>query len=108
MQSHLKRAILEIISSGVACYEQDVKHFVNCTLLSAQKLLELSEKQHNSSQDSTNNEIYISECLEYLRKYEFIRLHTSEETNEQIYMATPLGKACLGELSFFLLTKFIF
>lgn len=100
MQSHLKRAILEIISSGVACYEEDVKHFVNCTLLSAQKILELNEKDQNSSQNSTGSEIYINEALEYLTKYEFIRLQKCEETDEQIYVATSLGKACLGMWAF--------
>ncbi|XP_030556308.1 DNA polymerase theta [Drosophila novamexicana] len=89
--THLKRALLEVISSGVASTRQDIDSFFNCTLLSAQKEGELKE-DHNPEAAAD----YISDALDFLIEYEFIRLQTDEETETENYMATRLGAACLA------------
>ncbi|TMW41572.1 hypothetical protein DOY81_013349, partial [Sarcophaga bullata] len=92
--THLKRALLEVISSGVATSKEDIDSFVNCTLLSAQKQLETQDKEQN--QDKTFDQEYIGNALDFLIEYEFIRLQNNEETQEQYYVATRLGQACLA------------
>ncbi|KAH8232595.1 hypothetical protein KR032_010136 [Drosophila birchii] len=93
--THLKRALLEVISSGVASTRQDIDSFVNCTLLSAQKALEASsDKEQPPEEDSEGN--YISDALDFLVEYEFIRLQTDEEAESSTYVATRLGAACLA------------
>ncbi|KAL5273492.1 POLQ family protein [Megaselia abdita] len=81
--SHLKRALLEVISSNVVRTQDDVDKFVKCTLLNAQSAL---EDKHTS----------IKESLDFLKEYEFIRMQTDEETSEIHYTATRLGNACLS------------
>lgn len=93
MQTHLKRALLEVISSGVATTKEDLDNFVKCTLLSAQK--HLANNQKDATDDEMEDE-YIGGALEFLVEYEFVRLQNDEETNEQHYVATRLGMACLG------------
>ncbi|XP_065358466.1 DNA polymerase theta [Calliphora vicina] len=92
--THLKRALLEVISSGVATSKEDIENFVNCTLLSAQKKLSIQEKEQ-SQHESTDSD-FISGALDFLIEYEFIRLQNNEETQEQHYVATRLGSACLA------------
>ncbi|KAI8130699.1 DNA polymerase theta [Lucilia cuprina] len=92
--THLKRALLEVISSGVATSKEDIDNFVNCTLLSAQKQLENQEKEQ--SQDECTDSEYIGGALDFLIEYEFIRLQKNEETQEEHYVATRLGQACLA------------
>uniref|UniRef100_A0A1I8PUM1 DNA-directed DNA polymerase n=1 Tax=Stomoxys calcitrans TaxID=35570 RepID=A0A1I8PUM1_STOCA len=91
--THLKRALLEVISSGVATTKADIDNFVKCTLLSAQK--QMSNNQNESNQEDMEDE-YIGGALDFLVEYEFVRLQNSEETNEQYYVATRLGMACLA------------
>ncbi|KAH8358548.1 hypothetical protein KR093_000848, partial [Drosophila rubida] len=90
--THLKRALLEVISSGVASTREDIDNFVNCTLLSAQNSLR-DEQQAEEQEDDTNN---INDALDFLIEYEFIRLQTDEEGDKQNYVATRLGTACLA------------
>ncbi|XP_017084683.2 LOW QUALITY PROTEIN: DNA polymerase theta [Drosophila eugracilis] len=90
--THLKRALLEVISSGVASTKQDIDCFVNCTLLSAQKALE--EKEQPPEEDSDSH--YINDALDFLVEYEFVRLQTNEEMDTTAYVATRLGAACLA------------
>lgn len=82
-QSHLKRALLEVISSNVVRTQDDVDKFVRCTLLNAQSNI---EHKHSS----------IKESLDFLKEYEFIRVQTDEESSEIYYTATRLGNACLS------------
>ncbi|KAH8382703.1 hypothetical protein KR009_004872 [Drosophila setifemur] len=89
--THLKRALLEVVSSGVASSRQDIDNFVNCTLLSAQKSF---SKPPPEEEDSDSN--YISDALDFLVEYEFIRLQTDEEAETSSYVATRLGAACLA------------
>uniref|UniRef100_A0A1I8MWU8 DNA polymerase theta n=1 Tax=Musca domestica TaxID=7370 RepID=A0A1I8MWU8_MUSDO len=91
--THLKRALLEVISSGVATTKEDIYNFVKCTLLSTQK--QLANEQSEDSKESLQDE-FISGALDFLVEYEFVRLQNNEETNEQCYVATRLGMACLA------------
>lgn len=75
----------------MASTRQDIDSFYNCTLLSAQKEGEL-EEDHNPEAAAD----YISDALDFLIEYEFIRLQTDEETETENYMATRLGAACLA------------
>lgn len=93
----MKRALLEVISSGVACTKEDIDNFVNCTLLSAQKQLESQNQKSTQDQDETLDQGCIGSALDFLIEYEFIRLQNNEETQEQNYVATRLGQACLGK-----------
>ncbi|XP_066246026.1 DNA polymerase theta-like [Euwallacea similis] len=79
----LKRAILEVIASGVVSSPSDIALFSSCTLLS---LL---------SGDKTALENPVEEALEYLKKYEFVSFQKSDG-NMGSYSATALGKACLS------------
>ncbi|KAH8375953.1 hypothetical protein KR200_010753 [Drosophila serrata] len=94
--THLKRALLEVISSGVASTRQDIDSFVNCTLLSAQKALEASSADVEPPPEDDSDGNYISDALDFLVEYEFIRLQTDEETESSTYVATRLGAACLA------------
>ncbi|KAH8312810.1 hypothetical protein KR044_013001, partial [Drosophila immigrans] len=89
--THLKRALLEVISSGVASTREDIDNFVNCTLLSAQNSLDGMEEQQQEDDGSP-----VNDALDFLIDYEFIRLQTDEEADKQHYVATRLGTACLA------------
>ncbi|XP_017968668.1 DNA polymerase theta isoform X1 [Drosophila navojoa] len=93
--THLKRALLEVISSGVASTKQDIDSFFNCTLLSAQRKIAaaVQEEQQEQEEDETH---FICDALDFLLEYEFIRMQTDEETDIQNYVATRLGAACLA------------
>ncbi|XP_011187693.2 DNA polymerase theta isoform X1 [Zeugodacus cucurbitae] len=90
--THLKRALLEVISSGVAITKDDIESFVNCTLLSAEK--QLSEQGKDKSTDDEAH--FIKDALDFLIEYEFVRLQVDNETNRESYVATRLGQACLA------------
>lgn len=113
----MKRAILEIIASGVASTKNDIKLFINSLLLCVEKgtnLFKYFEKDdyeksfvNNISnkgakktsiiEECSQNEDPIANCIAFLIEYEFIRLQLNEETNEMNYIPTRLGNACLGE-----------
>lgn len=78
----LKRAILEVIASGVASSPHDITLFTNCTLLAV------------SNSVTENLQDPIGEAVEFLKKYEFIRLQIGGDGEK--YVATSLGKACLS------------
>ncbi|XP_034663462.1 DNA polymerase theta isoform X1 [Drosophila subobscura] len=93
--THLKRALLEVISSGVASTRQEIESFVNCTLLSAEKAMaKQSEEQQEQEQDSDSQ--FIAEALDFLIEYEFIRHQVDEDVGTANYVATRLGSACLA------------
>ncbi|KAJ8948378.1 hypothetical protein NQ314_008417 [Rhamnusium bicolor] len=79
----LKRAILEVIASGVASSPNDVNLFTKCTLLAV---------TDECTQDLNNP---IEEAVNFLKNNEFIRLQIQEDGTER-YVATSLGKACLS------------
>lgn len=97
--SHLKRAILEIIASGVATTVKDLELFTQCTLLWTEKQIFFEVDTKSSSNISSSiNAISnpIMKCLNFLLEYEFIRLQFDDEIKENIYIATMLGNACLS------------
>lgn len=93
LQTHLKRALLEVISSGVASTKRDIDSFFSCTLLSAQRQCSASVKEEAQEEEETQD---ISDALDFLLEYEFIRLQSDDETDMQNYVATRLGAACLA------------
>ncbi|XP_041447673.1 LOW QUALITY PROTEIN: DNA polymerase theta [Drosophila obscura] len=98
--THLKRALLEVISSGVASTRQEIDSFVNCTLLSAEKAMaKLAEEQQQQPQPQSGEDCdsqFIAEALDFLIDYEFIRHQVDEEAATANYVATRLGAACLA------------
>ncbi|CAG9823805.1 unnamed protein product [Phaedon cochleariae] len=79
----LKRAILEVIASGVASSPHDIDLFASCTLLSI-------EDRDDQIMDDP-----IKEAVKFLNDFEFIRLQKCEDGTET-FIATSLGKACLS------------
>lgn len=108
-QCHLRRAILEIIASGIAQTEKDLAHFFKCTLLDLvhrHQMLSLNgihttgaENDANSTHVALEHSDPIKNSMQFLEQYEFIRIHFNEDKQENTYIATRLGYACLGELS---------
>lgn len=76
----LKRAILEVIASGVVSTPEDVTLFTACTL-------------YANEEKSLKNPV--DEALDFLKTHQFVRLQTSEDGSHK-YIATSLGKACLS------------
>uniref|UniRef100_A0A6P7GLT1 DNA polymerase theta n=1 Tax=Diabrotica virgifera virgifera TaxID=50390 RepID=A0A6P7GLT1_DIAVI len=79
----LKRAILEVIASGVASTPEDIQLFTESTLLAV---------EDEGTQELSNP---IDQAVEFLQMNEFIRLQ-QEEDGRQKYAASSLGKACLS------------
>ncbi|XP_045469101.1 DNA polymerase theta [Harmonia axyridis] len=81
--SKFKRAILEIIASGVASSPEDLEVFSKSTLISIQE-------------DETSEKLSpVSQVVEFLKNFNFIRLQKTEDGLNR-YMPTALGKACLS------------
>lgn len=100
----MKRALLEVISAGVANTKEELDKFLNCTLLYAQKQYNHNNKETNIENDETDLD---ANALDFLIEYEFIRLHKNVEggnkegedeveVKEERYVATRLGMACLS------------
>ncbi|XP_068203491.1 DNA polymerase theta isoform X2 [Palaemon carinicauda] len=86
LTSSMKRAVLEVIVSGVAAGSLEVESYCSCTLLAA-SLRNTSESQ----QDAQNS---ILSCVQFLEENEFIRL---QETDSGLkYIGTQLGCAVLA------------
>lgn len=110
--AHLKRALLEIIASGVANTRKDLENFVNSTLFCQQNQIDLNffketgEVVSNVEKKKSTNDIQIIDNLdekdpirssmEFLLEYEFIRIHKDDETEESKFVPTRLGLACLS------------
>ena len=82
----MKRAILEVIASGVANTPEEVDNYANCTLLS------VSLEDNESSSQVTDNTI--QSCVKFLEEHEFIRLQPME--NNLRYVPSQLGLATLA------------
>lgn len=74
----LKRAILEVVASGVASTPQDVRLFTESTLLAFE----------DGDIEELNNPI--DEAMDFLRINEFVRLQKLEDGSES-YVPTSLG-----------------
>ncbi|XP_063592844.1 DNA polymerase theta-like [Penaeus indicus] len=87
LTSSMKRAILEVIVSGIATSPEEVERYSKCTLLAASLRNEAS-----SSQADTQNSIL--NCVEFLEENEFIRLQEVDGSTR--YTSTQLGCAVLA------------
>lgn len=90
--AHLKRALLEIIASGVANTKSDLESFVNSTLYCQQHSISFSYFQDGSG--ATDDPI--KSAMTFLLTSEFIRELVDIETNEMKFVPTRLGLACLS------------
>lgn len=111
--SHLKRALLEIIASGVASKKHDLENFLNFTLycqqhsfnfsyfqegdeylrsLMDQKGEKIKSKENCATDDNSDP---VKSSMDFLLEYEFIRLHLDDD-EEINFVPTRLGIACLS------------
>ncbi|XP_047120493.1 DNA polymerase theta [Schistocerca piceifrons] len=79
LSASLKRAVLEIIASGVATTPEQIDIYMNCTLLAA---------------SNSVSENPIKACIKFLKENELIRLQNKDDKTQ--YVPTPLGAACLA------------
>lgn len=114
LQTHLKRALLEIIAADVATTRSDLEDFVKCTMyyfehnfeikyfnqISEEYKLRLKSNHKLTPITGNMNEIddidFVGKCMRFLERYEFIRLQLNEELQEIKYVSTRLGYACLS------------
>nr|XP_053647287.1 DNA polymerase theta-like [Cherax quadricarinatus] len=87
LTSSMKRAILEVIVSGVATTPDEVDSYCSCTLLAAS----LRAGDEDSKPNSQNS---VVSCIAFLEENEFIRLQEVEGTVR--YIGTQLGCAVLA------------
>lgn len=112
----MKRALLEIIASGVATTRQELETFVKCTLfhsenqfdikyfdeiLAEHKANPMRAKKKSKSIDDTysehaNDSDFVGNCMRFLEQHEFIRLQFDDELKELKFVSTRLGYACLA------------
>lgn len=113
LQTHLKRAILEVLAAGIAKKSHEIESFIKCTLyhsehnfginyfdLALKNFLQKSQSKKkllNLAEDIDDPD-QIGQCMQFLEQYEFIRLHLDDDTQELNFIATRLGYACLGKL----------
>ncbi|CAM1292012.1 POLQ (predicted) [Pycnogonum litorale] len=83
LSSSLKRAILEIIVSGIATSLSEVEKYVSCTLL---------------SKDGGDREEFVDvdSCIGFLNDSELIRIETSNDESDIKYVASQFGRAVLS------------
>lgn len=107
----MKRAILEVLAAGIAKKSHEIESFIKCTLYHSEhnfginyfdfalkNFLQKSQtkkKLSNSAEDIDHLD-RIGECMQFLEKYEFIRLHLDDNAQELNFIATRFGYACLG------------
>lgn len=109
--AHLKRALLEIIASGVANTKCDLESFVNATLYCQQNKISFNYFQQDADNDRLKTKMDnkqkdqvqvatetdpIKNSMDFLLEYEFIRIHVDEETQDVQFVPTRLGLACLS------------
>lgn len=92
----------------------ELEQFIKCTLFYSEKSFDVSyfksiestsrkvkkSNMKNTDDDDDDDEESltdpIAQCMEFLEKYEFIRIHRNAESNEMSFTATRLGLACLA------------
>ncbi|GFR73382.1 DNA polymerase theta-like, partial [Elysia marginata] len=87
----LKRAVLEVVVSGVAPSPEDVMTYVNCTLLSASLNCDSSCENSNS--------LLIDSCIQFLQDNEFVTVQKSKNDDGvevSHFHPTLLGSAILA------------
>ncbi|XP_021338869.1 DNA polymerase theta-like isoform X1 [Mizuhopecten yessoensis] len=88
LSSSLKRAILEIVVSGVASCPKDVVTYISCTMLAA-----------SLPPDDQQATTIIHNCITFLQENEFVTLQKSTETDgweEERFHPSQLGSAVLA------------
>lgn len=115
--NNMKRAVLEIIASGGATTNDDLKLFVQSTLFFVEHKdlfenldFDAVAKQHGVTkgigkypgqweEDSEENSLL--ECVKFLIEYEFVRIQLNKQEPEGPaevhFFATRLGLACLSK-----------
>ncbi|CAH1799446.1 unnamed protein product, partial [Owenia fusiformis] len=90
LSSSMKRAILEVVVSGVASSPEEVTTYARCTMLSAS--LQEEEKGHAFHS--------IDACIQFLKENEFVNLkavnNASTESKTEKFYPTQLGAAVLA------------
>jgi DNA polymerase theta len=113
--SHFKRALLEVIASGVASTMEDLECFINSTLFCQQHGIvfnysELKNDELNISQQETSNhevklkfaqeskefQDQIKASIDFLLEFEFIRHFQDTKEDQLRFVPTRLGLACLS------------
>ncbi|CAL1266804.1 unnamed protein product [Larinioides sclopetarius] len=91
VHSSLKRALIEVIASGVASSQKEVQQYISCTLLYASIAAE-NEKFGNNVESS------IEKCIEYLVDNDIIfkNEEPAKDSSEITYKPTRLGLAILA------------
>lgn len=92
--SSMKRAILEIIVSGVANTPDDVQTYASCTLLASS--LKDNKRENEKEQDKVQTGP-IEACIAWLLENEFIQvLERADDKKAKIFHPTHLGSATLS------------
>ncbi|PIK47986.1 hypothetical protein BSL78_15134 [Apostichopus japonicus] len=91
LSNSMKRAILEVIASGVAKSPTDVQRYSSSTLLAAS----LSSEDGDNPDGKATSSSSIDACISFLREQEFIRLEKGEDGGET-FLPTQLGSATLA------------
>ncbi|CAL1548393.1 unnamed protein product, partial [Lymnaea stagnalis] len=87
LSSSLKRAVLEIVVSGVAPKVEDVVTYIDCTLLS------VSLEGNGLGQVKT---ALVESCIKYLQENEFVTVQVSQKEETNKFYPTQLGAAILA------------
>ncbi|XP_012942327.1 DNA polymerase theta [Aplysia californica] len=89
LSSRLKRAILEVVVSGVAASPEAVMDYVRCTLLSASMSTQETEDQSSALLES---------CVQFLQENEFVSVQVVEGADGPVqkFLPTQLGSAILA------------
>lgn len=113
-QTHLKRALLEIIASGVATTPSQLETFIKCTLYHSEHKFEIKYFENVSNEykaqtalksipnpslpdaDEDGDMDLVEKCMRFLERYEFIRMQFDDNEQELRIVATRLGYACLA------------
>ncbi|OXB76233.1 UNVERIFIED_CONTAM: hypothetical protein H355_014641 [Colinus virginianus] len=94
VSSSMKRAILEIIVSGVASTPDDVQTYASCTLLASS--LKDNKREDEKEQDKVQTGP-IEACIAWLLENEFIQvLECANDRKAKIFHPTHLGSATLS------------
>ncbi|KAG5680137.1 hypothetical protein PVAND_009662 [Polypedilum vanderplanki] len=114
--AHFKRALLEIIAANMANTKEELELFINQTLYCQEHQIDFTYFESTTSEElkafvehktqksvndlNTRNSIDkddpIKNSMKFLLEYDFIRLHTDDDTNELKFVPTRFGIACLS------------
>jgi len=84
LSSSLKRAILEVVVSGVAATPSDVETYAACTLLAASIDVHDLDSPGNSRGAVSGTDGCIQKCIQFLVDNEFVRIQEATNDNGKI------------------------